>query len=40
MAGHLVTLAAFFIQSEPPAFTVLEVVADLHRDRSADPGKL
>src|SRR5439155_10022362 len=39
MAGPLVALATFFMQSEPPAFAMLEVVAHLHGDSGADPGK-
>jgi len=39
MAGHFVPLAALFMQSEPPAFAMLEIVAGLHGDRSANPGK-
>ena len=39
MAGHLVTLATFFMQSQPPTLPVLEVVANLHGDRGADPSK-
>ena len=37
--GHLVALAAFFMQSEPPTFPMLEVVTDLHGYRSADSGE-
>jgi hypothetical protein len=39
MARHLVALAAFFMQAEPPAFAMLEVVADLHYYRGTDPGE-
>jgi hypothetical protein len=39
MAGHLVALAALFVQAEPPAFAMLKVVADLHRYRGADTGE-
>ena len=39
MPGHLMALAAFFMQAEPRPLAMLEVVADLHRDRSADPGE-
>ena len=40
MAAHLVALAAFFMQAEPPAIPMLEVVSDLHRDSSAHQGEL
>jgi len=39
MAGHFVALATFFVQSEPPALAVLEVVANLHGDRGPDSGE-
>jgi hypothetical protein len=39
MAGHLVALAASFMQSKPPAFAMLEVIADLHGDRGTDAGE-
>ena len=39
MARHLVAFAAFFMQAEPPAFAMLELVSDLHCDRGADPSE-
>jgi hypothetical protein len=39
MGRHLVALAAFLIEPQPPALPVGEVVLDLHRDDRADAGK-
>jgi hypothetical protein len=39
MAGHLVALTPFFMQSEPPAFAVVEVMANLHGNRGTDAGE-
>jgi hypothetical protein len=39
MAGHLVPLTAFLVQTQPPALAVLEEIADLHRYRRAHAGK-
>jgi hypothetical protein len=40
MAGHLVAFAAFFMQSEPPAFAMLEVVAIFMMPRAPTRAKL
>jgi hypothetical protein len=39
MTGHFMALTAFFMQSQPPAFTMLKIVADLHADGGTDPGE-
>jgi hypothetical protein len=38
VAGHFGRLPPFSCKSQPPALAVLEVVANLHGDRGADPG--
>ena len=37
MHRHLVVLAAFLVEAEPPALALGEVVLDPHRKRGADP---
>jgi hypothetical protein len=37
--GWYVALAAFFMQSQPPAFAMLEVIANLRGDGCADPSE-
>lgn len=37
VGGHLVVLAAFLLQPEPPLFARWVVVADVHRQRRRDP---
>jgi hypothetical protein len=39
MAGHIVPLATFLMQSEPQPLTMLEIVSDPHRHRCSDPGE-
>jgi hypothetical protein len=39
MRRHLVDLAAFFVEAQPPAFAVGEVIFDAHADRCADAGE-
>ena len=39
VGGHLVELAAFLVEANPPAFAVLVVVLDLHADDGADAGE-
>jgi hypothetical protein len=39
MSGHIVRLAAFLPQPEPPAFAVGVVVAHVHAQRGLDAGK-
>jgi hypothetical protein len=39
MGRHLVALAAFLVESDPPALAVGEVVLDPHRDDGADAGE-
>lgn len=39
MAGHFVSLVTFFVQSQPPALAMPEVVANLDGDRSPDSGE-
>jgi hypothetical protein len=38
MREHFVAITAFFMQAQPPAFAMLEVVANLHIDGCADSG--
>jgi hypothetical protein len=40
MTGNLVALAAFFMQTQPPTFAVLEVAFGLHGDRGPTRAKL
>jgi hypothetical protein len=35
MAGHLMALATFLMQSQPPALAVLEIISNSHRYRRA-----
>ena len=39
MRRHLMDLAAFFVEAEPPALAVGEVILDAHADRRADAGE-
>src|SRR5262249_52292230 len=39
MAGYLMPFAALFIEPEPPALPVLEIIANPHRYRRAHPGE-
>jgi hypothetical protein len=39
MGGHVMMLAAFFVQSRPPALALREVVTDVHVHRGRDPSE-
>jgi len=39
MHGHLVLLAAFFVESQPPARTIVIVIVDFEFQYCADPGE-
>src|SRR5689334_6365499 len=36
VTGHFMALSTFFMQSQPPAFTMHKIVADLHPNGGAD----
>ena len=39
MRRHLMDLAAFFVEAQPPALAVGELILDAHADRRADAGE-